>query len=113
MGRLRASRSCGVGPRRRGVSCTIGTFCYAHLMSRLSASLARTQLPDAINQVAYGGERVVIHRRGKALAALISMEDLELLRQLEDKLDGEAALVAKKSKGTTSWEKVKAKAGLR
>jgi antitoxin Phd len=83
-------------------------------MSRLSASLARTQLPEAINQVAYGGERVTIHRRGKEVAALVSIEDLALLQKMEDKLDAEAAIKAKKSKGASiPLHEVLAKAGLR
>jgi prevent-host-death family protein len=82
-------------------------------MTRMSATAARTQLSEALNEVAYGGERVVIHRRGKELAAIVSIEDLEVLRRLEDKLDGEAAIRAKKTKGSVSWESVKAKAGLR
>jgi PHD/YefM family antitoxin component YafN of YafNO toxin-antitoxin module len=36
-------------------------------------------------------ERVVVHRRGKAVAALIPLEDLALLEELEDRLDVEEA----------------------
>jgi prevent-host-death family protein len=60
-------------------------------MTRLPASQVRTELADTLNRVAYGGERIVLHRRGKDIAALVSMADLELLRTLEDRLDNEAA----------------------
>ena len=36
-------------------------------------------------------ERVVVHRRGKAVAALIPLEDLALLEELEDRLDVQEA----------------------
>jgi len=40
-----------------------------------------------VNRVAYGGERIVLERRGKAKAVLISLEDLALLEGIEDKID--------------------------
>ena len=47
----------------------------------------RDNLADALNKVAYAGERVVLARRGKGVAALVSMEDLELLEKMEDEAD--------------------------
>ena len=81
-------------------------------MTRLSATRAREEFSDTLNRVAYGGERIVLHRRGKDLAALVSVEDLQLLRELEDRLDLEAARRAMKEKGTLSWEDVKSELGL-
>ena len=81
----------------------------------LAATQARTMLADLINIVIYRGERVIVERRGKAVAALVSMEDLDLLERLEDRLDLEAARAAlseTKKKGTTSWGKLKADLGL-
>lgn len=43
---------------------------------------ARAQFADLVNRVAYTGEPVVITRRGRAMAALVSPEDLELLKSL-------------------------------
>ena len=37
---------------------------------------ARAELADLINRVVYGGERVVVTRHGKPLAALVSAADL-------------------------------------
>ncbi|MGI5169545.1 type II toxin-antitoxin system Phd/YefM family antitoxin [Spirillospora sp. CA-253888] len=43
---------------------------------------ARKVLADLINRVVYGGEEVVLTRHGKTVGALVSPEDLELLRML-------------------------------
>ena len=56
-------------------------------MSRLAASEAREHFADLLNRVAYGHERVVVERRGKDLAALVSIQDLEVLEAIEDRLD--------------------------
>lgn len=62
----------------------------------------RDNLADALNKVAYAGERVVLARRGKGVAALVSMEDLELLEKMEDEADvrdAKRALAEMKRKG--------------
>ena len=62
----------------------------------------RNNLADALNRVAYQGERVVLERRGKGVAAIVSIDDLELLEALEDCEDVRAAkraLAAMKRKG--------------
>ncbi|MFI8189502.1 type II toxin-antitoxin system Phd/YefM family antitoxin [Streptomyces sp. NPDC085946] len=45
---------------------------------------ARAELADLINQVVYGGERVVVTRHGKPLVALVSADDLRRLEELRD-----------------------------
>ncbi len=77
----------------------------------------RNNFADALNRVAYGGERVVLERRGKGVAALVSMEDLALLEAMEEREDVRAAkraLAEMKRKGQKPipWEKVKAELGL-
>lgn len=44
----------------------------------------RKNMADAINRVAYRGDRIVLERRGKGVAAIVSIEDLALLRKMED-----------------------------
>jgi prevent-host-death family protein len=64
---------------------------------------ARGRFADLVSRVAYRGERVVITRHGKPLAALIPADDLELLERLEDEGDiraAERALAEAKRKGT-------------
>jgi prevent-host-death family protein len=56
-------------------------------MNRLSTSELREELSTALNKVAFGGERIILHRNNKDVAVLVSIADLALLRALEDKLD--------------------------
>jgi len=60
-------------------------------MERLTISEARDDFAETVNRVAYRGERIVLHRREKDIVAIIPMEDLSFLEELEDKLDIEAA----------------------
>jgi prevent-host-death family protein len=88
---------------------------YKVTMTRIAASEVRRDFADAVNRVAYRGERIVLHRRGRDLAALVPIEDLELLRELEDRLDLEAAraaLAEAKRRGTKPWKTLKAELGL-
>lgn len=81
-------------------------------MIRLSTSEARKQFADALNRVAYGSDRIVLERNGKDVAALISIEDLELLQLLEDRIDVEAAREALAEGETVRWEDFKREQGL-
>jgi prevent-host-death family protein len=81
----------------------------------ISTVKAREQLSTVINRAAFGKERVVLTRRGKEVAAVVPIEDVKLLEELEDRIDLEearAALVETKSKGTIPWKKIKADLGL-
>jgi prevent-host-death family protein len=60
-------------------------------MTRLEASKAREEFSDTLNRVAYSHERIVLRRWGKDVAALVPLEDLALLEQLEDRIDIEEA----------------------
>ena len=81
-------------------------------MTFLTIKEARAGLSEAINRVAYAGERVVIGRRGSKVAALVSMDDLRLLEQLEERMDIEDARRALAEPGGESWEEIKARLGL-
>ena len=59
----------------------------------------RANLADALNRVAYGSERIILKRRGKRIAALVSIEDLALLEEYENQSDLKGALKARKEKG--------------
>ena len=85
--------------------------------ARLPAGKVRQDFADTVNRVAYGGERVVLHRRGRNLAALIPLEDLALLEELEDRQDAEEArqaLADAKAKGEKPipWAQAKKKLDL-
>ena len=51
------------------------------MTKRVSAALAKAQFSALSAEVAFGGQPVVIERRGKPLVALVSMADLERLEQ--------------------------------
>ena len=50
----------------------------------VSAAQAKARFSDLVARVAVAGERFVIERRGKPVAALISIEDLKRLQQTHD-----------------------------
>ncbi len=81
-------------------------------MTRLAASTVRDTLGDTLNRVAYRGERIILERHGKAVAALVSVEDLSLLEALEDRLDIEAVRLARQEAATIPYKEVRRKAGL-
>ena len=76
----------------------------------VSAVQVRKRLAEVIDRAAYGKERVILARRGKAVGAIVSLEDVELLEALEDQIDLEnarAALIEAEKEGTVSWEEFK------
>lgn len=80
----------------------------------VSIAEIRDKLADAINRVAYAGERVVLERRGKPIAVLVSVDDAELLEQLENDADLKAVRKARKEKGKpVPLAKVKARLGMK
>ena len=50
----------------------------------------RNNLGTKINEAAFGGERPLISRNGKTVAAIVSYDDLKLLEEYEELLDIEA-----------------------
>ncbi len=84
-------------------------------MAQINTVNARAQFSDIINRAAFGKERVTLTRRGKAIVAVVPIEDVKLLEALEDKIDLEearAALAESKKKGTVSWDKIKKELGI-
>jgi prevent-host-death family protein len=61
------------------------------MTTTISTAEARKNFADIVNKVAYGKEPIVLTRRGQGIAALISIDELELLQQIEDYLDIEDA----------------------
>ena len=78
----------------------------------LKLSDVRSNIAELVNRVHYRGERVIIGRSGKELAALIPMRDLELLEHLieeaEDRLDvAEADRITADEPTSIAWEEVR------
>ncbi len=57
----------------------------------ISTADARKNFADIVNKVTYGKEPIVLTRRGQKVAALVSIDELELLQQIEDHIDIEDA----------------------
>lgn len=77
-------------------------------LNRLSASKARQRFADVLDEVSVRGERVVLYRHGKTVAAVISPDDLELLEALEDRYDVETARDSlAESDERIPWSKIK------
>lgn len=86
-------------------------------MTRLAASTAREDFTDTLKRVANGGERIVLRRGRKDVAALVPLKDLRLLEQIEDRLDlddARKALSASRKRGEKPipWEKARRLLGL-
>ena len=83
-------------------------------MATITTVSARNEFSSVLNRAAFGKERVILQRRGKPIAAVVSMDDLLLLQALEDKLDIADALASRKEaakKGTKSFAKLRAELG--
>ena len=81
-------------------------------MTTIPAVKARAKFSDLITKAAFEKDRIVLTRNGKELAALVPIEDVLLLEELENKADLQAARKALKEKGSVPWEKLKADLGL-
>lgn len=80
----------------------------------LNSTDARENMAEILNRVAYAKDRVRITRRGKEVAALVPIEDLELIERLEDEIDireAKRALADVRKHGTIPWGKVKKELG--
>jgi prevent-host-death family protein len=66
-------------------------------MATYTTTKARNEFSEIINKAAYGKERVTLTRRGKTIAAVVPIEDYELLKRIEEQEDREDLAVAKKA----------------
>ena len=73
---------------------------------RILLSKAREDFASTVNRVAYGDERVILQRNGKDFVAVVPVEDLELLEELEERMDIVAARKARREPGIP-WGKAK------
>ncbi len=58
-----------------------------HATGHVSVSEARDTFAELVNRAAYGHERVLVARRGRPIAAIVPIEDVQLLERLEDERD--------------------------
>lgn len=88
---------------------------YNAYMNERRISEARESFSTTINRVAFAGERVVLTRHGRRIAAVVPIEDLDLIEAIEDAsdLDDVRAALADPANGERiGWEDLKAQLGL-
>ncbi len=73
-------------------------------MTTVQVSEFRQNLADIVNKTAYAGERFCVKRNNKSLFAIVPLEDMLLLEQLEDQMDLELAAKALKKGKFVSLE---------
>jgi prevent-host-death family protein len=86
-----------------------------HAPGHVSVSEARQDLAELVNRAAYRGERVRVTRRGKAIAAIVPIEDVDFLERYEDAMDLRLAMEAladPENAATYSLDEVEKELGL-
>jgi len=82
-------------------------------MPRSNSFAAKRTLDDVVDEAVRNGEPVIIRRKKKPVAAVVPIEDLEIIERLEDEIDLREARKAMREPGKNiSWEKVKKELGL-
>jgi len=77
----------------------------------VSTDQARAELDALADRVGETGERIVLTRNGKPVAALVHVDDaiyMQALEDLDDRKAVEEALAEIEQHGTVPWEAVKA-----
>ncbi len=86
-----------------------------HARGHVSVSEAREDFAELVNRAAYTHERIRVSRRGRDVAAIVPIEDVDLLEAIEDELDLAAAreaLADPENAVPIPWEQVKKNLGL-
>ena len=81
----------------------------------MTVAEAKNRFSDVLRRAEYGGERVVVERHGKPVAAIVSTDDLRRLEAADDAADlrdARAALAEARDAGTAPLETVLHKYGL-
>lgn len=82
-------------------------------MTTLALPKDQTELREALHRVNEQGERFVLEEDGAPVGALVSIEDLRALEELEDRLDEQAAREAlAESDERIPYEQVRKELGL-
>ncbi|MFC1500099.1 type II toxin-antitoxin system Phd/YefM family antitoxin [Candidatus Zixiibacteriota bacterium] len=84
-------------------------------MLRIAASDARKGFADLINRTGYAGERVILEKHGREIAAVVPIVDLIMLELLENQLDivdTRISITEALKDGATSLDDLRAELGL-
>ena len=78
------------------------------MINKITTAGDGKKFSNIINRVAFGEESFVLTRRGEPIAALVSLEELKLLQEIEEQIDIEDAWKAKKEPGDPiPWDELK------
>jgi PHD/YefM family antitoxin component YafN of YafNO toxin-antitoxin module len=77
-------------------------------MLKVTVGKLKADMAATLNKTAFGGERFLIERRGKPVAALVPLEDLRILEEAADRFDAQEAMrrVADPEDETISYEEL-------
>ncbi|MFH1369800.1 MAG: type II toxin-antitoxin system prevent-host-death family antitoxin [Planctomycetota bacterium] len=81
-------------------------------MTHISMTKARRDFTDIANRVMFGSERICIEKNNKPVVAVVPVEDLEMLEEIEDQIDLQAAKAALKKGKFIKLEDLKKQLGL-
>ena len=96
----------------------VSTMATAIHEPRIGVRTLRNKLSSTLRRVRNGHERILVRdTNGKGVAALVSVEDLDTIRKIEDRIDNEAAdkaLEQMKATGekTIPYEQIRRELGL-
>lgn len=79
----------------------------------ISVSKAREQLAEITGKVRFGKKRFIFSSRGKQIAAIVPIEDLKLLEEIEDMIDIRESKEALEDEGRITFDEVMAKLGIK
>jgi len=91
-------------------------------MTRIAVGKAREHFGDTLDRVTSKGDRVILQRRGKDVAVLVSIEEMrrleEILEELQDQLDAAEAVriiaeMEAKGEKPIPYEKIRKELGLK
>lgn len=82
-------------------------------MAKMSTSTARIKFSELVSKAEFAGERTILHRRKKPVAAIVPIEDLRIIERLEDEEDIRDAKRALRSKKRIPLEEVKRRLGMK
>ncbi|MBN1547694.1 MAG: type II toxin-antitoxin system Phd/YefM family antitoxin [Syntrophaceae bacterium] len=69
------------------------------MITKISTGDARKDFSTIINRVSFGKESIILTRRGEEIAAIVGIDQLKLLQELEDRMDIADAVKAIEEKG--------------
>jgi antitoxin Phd len=69
------------------------------MTTKISTADARKHFSNIVNRVSFGKEPIILTRRGEEIAALVAIDELRLLQELEDRIDIADATKAIKEQG--------------